>query len=78
MAFCHGVFRVILVVFYAEWVRKVVITCFVSVVLVLGFGGSICFIAVLCSLVLLGRMLWRKAVKVEALHQCLEWSVDWC
>jgi hypothetical protein len=55
-----------------------VITCFVSVVLVLEFEGSICFVAVLCSLILLGRMLWRKAVKVDVLHHCLEWSVDWC
>jgi hypothetical protein len=68
-------------VFSAKWVQKVLIICFSSVVLVLGFGGtrrSVCFVVVFRSLVLLGRMLWRKDVKIRVLNQSLEWSVDWC
>jgi hypothetical protein len=55
-----------------------VITCFFNVVLVLGFGGSVCFVVIFRSLVLLDKMLLRKAVKIGVLNQCLEWSVGWC
>jgi hypothetical protein len=74
IGFCHGASRVILVVCSAEWVLNAKTIYFFSVALVHRFGGNICIVVVFCSLVLLGRTLWMKAVKTGKQNLCLEWS----